>query len=58
MSGMAAASHPHSYSLATRFSEPSLVDTVVGRLLEWVVNSVEDTRARLHRRGASTTRMR
>jgi hypothetical protein len=55
---MAAASHPHSHSLSPRSSEPSLVDTVVGRLLEWVVNSVEDTRARLHRRGASTARMR
>jgi len=33
----------------TRSSDQILLETVVGRLLEWVVSSVEGVRDRLHR---------
>jgi len=43
-------------TLAPRTSDHSVLDMVVGRLLEWMVNSVEDVRARLHRGGRPARR--
>ena len=44
---MAAASPTR--TLVPRTSEHPLLETVTGRLLEWMVNSVEGLRARLYR---------
>ena len=46
---MAAASPTR--NVVPRASEHPLLETVAGRLLEWMVNSVEGLRARLHRNG-------
>jgi hypothetical protein len=49
---MAAASPPSPRSFAPRGADSPLLEAVVGTLLEWVVSSVEEVRARFHRNGS------
>jgi hypothetical protein len=50
---MAVASHTRastiSHGTASRSADHLMLEVVVGRLLEWMVSSVEGVRARMHR---------